>query len=179
MTLPVDDGVPAWVAALDTIGRFLVKDAADPSGPEPAYDLGGMLQHSGGRIILSVPNGLAHAIVGDMVEPGVELPPGDDGGKFNAAVVVMSEEDLDAIGGADHVDERGKQFRYTIGRLYAEDVTWPGISRVWYLRVHSPELQTLRRSHGLPSLPPDSNDFHVVVAVRRRGVLARNEKSKN
>jgi hypothetical protein len=47
------------------------------------------------------------------------------------------------------------------------------------LRVHSPELQELRRSYGLSSLPNDGKfDFHITVAIRRKNVLGRNTVSK-
>jgi hypothetical protein len=83
-------------------------------------------------------------------------------------------------GGPDKVTERGKQFRYSIGRLM-EVVPdgWADMAKVWFLKVHSPDLQALRRSYGLSSLPKDGKyDFHVTCAVRRKKVLGRNDSRK-
>ena len=102
-------------------------------------------------------------------------------GYFNAHITVMRPEEIKQVGGADKISERGKQFHYTISRLYSvEPEGWPEMAKVWFLRVHSPELQQLRRSYGLSSLPKDGkHDFHVSVAVRRKGVLGRNETRKD
>lgn len=161
------------------VGAFLlgVKIAADP---EVSYDLSGRLYVSAsGWLLLAVPNNLARGLFSAINETGLELPPGPDV-VFNAAVAVMQPEEVEALGGRDRITERGKSYRYTVGRFYvAEPTDWPEMSKVWSVRIHSPELQELRRSYGLSSLPGDgAKDFHVPVAVRRRGVLGRNEKSK-
>lgn len=156
------------------------KLAAD-SEPEIAYNLSGMLYlSSNGWLMLTVPNALLRGVFSAMHEPGIELPPAGPDGRVNAHITVMRPEEIQQIGGADSVAERGKQFRYTIGRLYSVVPDgWPEMSRVWFLRVHSPELQLLRRSYGLSSLPKEGkHDFHITVAVRRRGVLGRNDTSK-
>jgi hypothetical protein len=170
--LDTTDGPPPWARKVYELGLALVKEGE----ATPSYGLAGMLQMSRGRLVVVVPNGLAHAVLGALREPGVELPPAPEGERFNACVEVMSPAEVESLGGPDRVSERGKQYHYSIGRLYEADADWPGVSKLWYLRVHSPELQELRRSYGLASLPGD--DFHVVVAVRRRGVLGRNDKSK-
>lgn len=156
-----------------------IKGAAAASGAAPpavSYALGGTLYVSAtGWLLLGVPNGLARGVYSALAEPGVELPPPDPGGAFNAHVSVMSAEEVEQVGGREKIKERGKQFRYTIGRLKeVEPAGWPDVVKVWYLTVHSPELQQLRRSYGLSSLPHRGEyDFHVTCAVRRRGVLGR------
>ncbi len=176
--LSASGGPPAAAAILYEAGRRLVKAAADP---ELAYNLYGTLYLSkSGWLLLGVPNALAHGVFEAMKEPGIQLPPAGPDGRFNAHISVMSPEDVAAAGGGDAITERGKQFSYTLGRVYSvEPDGWPDVSRVWFVRAHSPELQNLRRSYGLSSLPAGGdNDFHISVAVRRRGVLARSETSK-
>lgn len=173
----VTDGPPVWAALLFQAGQALVKAAE----AELAYNLAGRLYVSAsGYLLLSVPNALVRGTFSAMAEPGIELPPSGPDGQLNAHVTVMSPDELTLVGGADAVTERGKQFRYTLGRVYGvEPAGWPEMRRVWFIRVHSPELQALRRSYGLSSLPGNGErDFHVTVAVRRRGVLGRNESAK-
>ncbi len=178
--LSATNRLPPSAAILFDMGRSLVKQAVDT--PEIVYNLSGALYLSkSGWLLLSVPNALVRGIFAAMDEPGIELPPYDDiPGNLNAHCSVMSKEDVALLGGADKVTERGKQFTYTLGRVYAiEPDGWPGMEKVWYVKVHSPELQELRRSYGLSSRPRDGKyDFHVTVAVRRKGVLGRGEAAK-
>lgn len=157
-------------------GQGLAKEAGDTT---PSYSLSGMLYVSKtGWGLVTVPNALVRGVFSALDETGIELPLHD--GQLEAHITVFSKEDIDALGGPDKITERGKRFHYRLGGLNTVDPEgWPEMSKAWLLRIHSPELQALRRSYGLSSLPKDGkHDFHVTVAVRRRGVLGRNEKSK-
>lgn len=173
----IQDGVPTYHAILFADGQALAKKAADS---EPSYALSGMLYlASTGFAMLSVPNALVRGVFAAMDEAGVELPPGPEG-EFNAHITVLRPEEITALGGPEKLTERGKRFQYRLGGLVsAVPAGWPEMAKVWMLRVHSPELQALRRSYGLSSLPHDGKfDFHISVAVRRKSVLGRNEKRK-
>jgi hypothetical protein len=129
--------------------------------------------------LLSVPNALVRGTYDAMAEPGIELPLNDDG-QLNACCVVFYPDEIAMIGGPDVLTERGHTFHYTIGRLVEfEPAAMTGVSLAWGYRIFSPELQALRRSYGLSSLPDkEKAAFSILVAVRRRGVLGRNETSK-
>jgi hypothetical protein len=158
--------------------------AAAGEDATPAYNLSGQLYVSTAHDSrpwgnLSVPNALVRGVFDAMAEPGIELPMTD--GRLNAHITVFRSEEIEMLGGPDALrNDRGKPFRYTLGRLV--DLTpagWPEMAKCWVLRVHSPELQALRRSYGLSSLPKDGRyDLHITVAVRRKGVLARSETAK-
>lgn len=159
---------PEWIKGVFDAGVKLAE------APEVAYNLVGVLQFHNSRIILSVPNALVRGIFSAMREPGIELPE-----HFSAHIVVMRPEEVTGLGGPDKISERGKQYEYTLGRLYAAESPEPGIAKVWFLRAHSPQLQQLRKSYGLSAFPGnDDSEFHVICALRRRGVLAANAKSK-
>lgn len=173
--------IPRITTAIYNAGRDLVKQAAEVVAPEVAYSLSGELYGSRNKwILLSVPNALVYGVYNAMNEPGIELPPSKGAGRLNAHISVIRPEELDSIGGVEKITERGKHFTYTLGRLMSTSPDgWPEMDRVWFIHVHSPELQALRRSYGLSSLPKEGQlAFHISVAVRRRGVLSRNEKSK-
>ena len=174
-------GLPYWAKQAYALGETIAKAAEASDTPEVAYNLAGMLYKStSGWVLLSVPNSLVHGIFNAMHEPGVELPPSKDDGRLNAHISVIRPEELETIGGADKITERGKQFRYTLGRLKTVvPHGWSEMERVWFCEVHSPELQELRRSYGLSGLPKDGEfAFHITVAVRRKKVLGRNETGK-
>jgi hypothetical protein len=177
--LAVTDELPAVHHRFFILGQELAKEASDAS---PAYALSGMLYLSGrGFACLSVPNALVRGVFDAMDEPGAELPPsGPDEDRLNAHITVMRPEEIAAFGGPEKLTERGKRFRYRIGGLVtAVPSGWPDISRVWMLRVYSPELQSLRKSYGLTPLPNNNQfDFHISVAARKKGVLGKNEVSK-
>jgi hypothetical protein len=181
------------VSALATIPWFFTADqaaykaglqiklAADPS---PAYNLTGLLYLSMQKdkpwMLLSVPAALVRGVFDAMHEPGAELPLDEDG-KLNAHISVIRPDEVALVGGANAFkNDRGKPFRYTIGRLMeVEPEGWPEMKKVYYLTVHSPELQELRRSHALSSLPNEGKfALHVTCAVVRKGVLGRNDTAK-
>ena len=175
--LPITDELPAWVECIFGVGAEAVKQADS----QVEYNLAGTLYlSSSGYLLLSVPNALLHGVFSAMHEPGIELPPPGPGGQLNAHITVCLPDELTLIGGSNKITERGKQFHYTLGRLYSmEPDGYPDVARVYGLRVHSPELQALRRSYGLSGLPRDGEgSFHVTCAIRRKGVLGRNEVAK-
>ncbi len=164
------------------IGNSIVKQSADL---QPAYNMAGRLFYKKGSmgdwLMLGVPNALVHGVFTAMDEPGIELPPSGPNEQLNAHITVMRPDEITALGGPSRITERGKSFHYRLGGLVSTSPAgWPEMAHVWLLRVHSPELQTLRRSYGLSSLPKDGAfDFHISVAVRRKGVLGRNDKQKD
>lgn len=136
-----------------------------------------------GWLQLQVPNALGRGVFDTLQEPGIELPVSQTTGQYNAHVSIMSPEEVEAIGGPDRINERGHSFAYSIGELYSvEPLGWKDVSKVWCLRVYSPELQALRRTYGLPptQLAEDGEaiPFHLTVGIRKRGVLGINATAK-
>lgn len=173
-------GLPSpHIVALTLLGERLVKEA-EISAPEVSYDLAGTLYlSSSGWLLLSVPTPLVLSIFAALKAPGLELPPRNAAGRLEPHISVMSKKEVETIG-ADKITERGKQFHYTIGRFVKVDPDgWSGVSDAYLLTIHSPELQELRRSYGLSSIPGGGEKpFHVTCAIRRRGVLGRNDTAK-
>lgn len=146
---------------------------------ELSYAMTGKLYLSGsGYLLLSVPNGLGHAIFDTLNEPGVEMPLNSKG-QYNAHISVMRPEEIEKIGGPDRVIERGHEFTYTLGPLReVAPAGWAEMSKCWFVEVRSPELETLRKSYGLPAIPDNNTKpFHITVAVRKRNVLRDSDTS--
>lgn len=145
--------------------------------PVRAYGLTGRLYLSSSNwLLLAVPNAVVRGAFDALQEPGIELPLKD--GKLNAHISVMSKEEVEKIG-PENISERGHSFGYQIGQV--EEVVpdnWEGVSKVWYLRVKSPELRNLRKSYGLSPLMHDDHNFHITIAIRRTNVLRENDVSK-
>jgi len=145
-----------------------------------AVQMAGLLQATkGGHLIVGVPAALVRGVYDAMSEPGISLPTSVDGGALRAGIVVMTPSELESVGGASKVSERGKQYPYTLGDLVEVSARgWPGVSACWHLRIKSPELGKLRRSYGLSTKLEGDSDFSIVVACRKSGVLASNATSK-
>lgn len=148
---------------------------------EPVYGLVGRLYASkSGWVLLSVPNAVGRGLFDALGEAGVELPTKD--GIYNAHVSVMRPEELEALGGVDAITERGHEFRYQLGAIKTVvPGSWAGVSRVWFVEIKSPELQTLRKSYGLSPLPQKNGEpmpFHMTFAVRKVNVIRENEVAK-
>ena len=152
------------------------KTAAAEAG-NPSYELAGMLylsrrQDDDHWLLLSVPNALVRGVYDALDVTGAELPPGPEG-RLNAHITVARPEEIRQAGGPEAFRaDRGRRFRYSLGRIVSlRPAGWPEMERAWVVRVHSPELRRLRESHGLTGRPnQDRYDFHVTVAVRpKRG----------
>lgn len=156
------------------------------SKPEVAYALCGKLYCKSHKDepwgFLTVPNALVRGLFDAVHIPGAELPPGGVDGKLEAHISVFRPEEIEQIGGPDKLTERGHQFLYSLGRFYrVEPKGWKEMSDCWFVRVHSPELEQLRKSYGLPRWPARDGHklpFHISVAVRRKNVLKANELKK-
>ena len=150
--------------------------------PETAQALMGTLYLSkSGWLLLSVPNALGRGAFDALGEQGVELPIQGSTGQYNAHITIMSPDDIEQIGGPDRITERGHQFHYTTGPIKTvKPAGWADVERVWFIDVHSPELERLRRSYGLSSLPNnDKHRFHITIGVRKKKVLGRNTVQKD
>lgn len=147
-----------------------------------SYDLRGELYLSrSGWLLVRVPNSLARGAFAALHVPGAELPPGVGAdGAFDAHISVMSPAEVERIGGAEKITERGKQFAYTLGPVrVVRPTNWPGVARVYYIEVRSPELEKLRKSYGLSGLPQDGRGrFRISFAIVRSGVLRDNALAK-
>ena len=149
----------------------LLKEAAAKT-----HSLSGELYGSSkGALLLSVPNALVRGAFSALDENGLVLP---NQGKFNAHIVVMTPEEVSKTGGLSKITERGKHFHYNLGPLHEGPITNSfDFSKVWFLSVASPELAQFRKTYGLDS-GPGKHGFNIVVALRKLGVLGRNEISK-
>ena len=177
--LSVTDEVPAAYRVAYEIGQKVAGDFSLVHNMSGRFHISNHNDQNWG--LLTVPNALVLGVHQAMDEPGIELPPDSTSLKLNAHITVMRPEEIAAIGGPDKLKhDRGKMFTYTIGRLVSMvPKGWKEMSKCWALRVISPALQTLRKSYGLTSKPNGGKfDFHITVAVRRKGVLGKNETGK-
>jgi len=158
---------------------YMAKEGAAPS---LAYSLAGRLVGSkSGWIVLEVPMALVHGAFDALHEPGVEMPPAfSDYENYKAHISVMRPDEVEQIGGLDKITERGHFFHYTLGPIQTvEPAGWAEMSKVWFIKVKSPELEKLRKSYGLSARPKDNEfDFHITIGVRRKNVLRANDVAK-
>lgn len=155
---------------------LMLKEGGDPVS---TYALAGRLvASSSGWLMLEVPNALVRGAFSALDEQGVELPPSDKG--LNAHISVMRPDEIARIGGIDKVTERGQRFYYQTGPIKeVQPGGWKEMSKVWFMTIRSPDLERLRKSYGLSALPNEGKyEFHVTIAVRRKGVLQPNEIRK-
>jgi hypothetical protein len=142
-----------------------------------AQQVGKLYFSRSGWLLLNVPNAVVHGLFASLDEPGIERPVSDTTGRLEAHISVMRPEELEQIGGAHKVSERGRDFRYVLGRVKEiVPAGWAEMSKAWIIPVRSLELEQLRKSYGLPPLP--KYPFHLTIAVRRKKVLQNNAIGK-
>lgn len=160
---------------------LLTKSAAAEK-PQTSYGMKGKLYLSkSGWLLLTVPNALGRGAFAALNEPGAELPDDASESGYNAHISVIRPEELEAAGlKPEDISERGKEFSYTLGPVRTvTPAGWGGVAKVWFIEATSPELKQLRKSYGLTPLPKDNEfQFHITFAIRKRGVLGRNETRK-
>lgn len=147
----------------------------------PATLSGRLVMADSGYLLLEVPNAFVRGVFSQLAVPGIELPPrSSDDGRLRAHISVMRAEEVEKIPGK--ITELGKVFRYQLGQLReVKPSGWEDVEKVWFVRVDSPELKTLRKSYGLPALPVKNGKempFHITCALRRRNVLRAGQKAK-
>ena len=139
-------------------------------------------------LMLSVPNALVRGVFDAISAPGAELPTQSATGApetksglgdvLNANIAVMTADEVAKIG-ADNITERGHSFGYALAGMTELAVShMPGVSKAWALQISAPSLSALRKSYGLSPTPRDQDKFHILVAVRRKGVLSDNGQAK-
>ena len=139
-------------------------------------------------LMLSVPNALVRGVFDAISAPGAELPTQSATGAsettsglgdvLNANIAVMTADEVAKIG-ADRINERGHSFGYALSGMTELAVSHlPGVSKAWALQIAAPGLSALRKSYGLSPTPRDQGKFHILVAVRRKGVLSDNGQAK-
>jgi hypothetical protein len=146
---------------------------------EASYALSGLFQLYRGAGVVAVPAPLIRGLFSAMDEPGVQLPEDEDTGRLFGHILVLHRDEVSKIG-PDRVTERGKRFHYRLGGLMEHALpssVSKTVSKVWYLRAASPQLQAVRRSYGLPSMPTETG-FFCLVALKKRGVLGETSISK-
>lgn len=146
-----------------------------------AVQLSGVLQATkSGHLLVGVPAALVRGVFDAMDEPGISLPSAVDGEALRAGIVVMSPDELEQVGGASKISERGKSFSYQLGNLVETTAKgWPGVSKCWHLEIKSPVLKVLRKTYGLPAVADGSAGLSIVVACRKVGVMTANTTSKS
>lgn len=161
MPLPSED--------LYAAGAALVELTKAASTHALTYALAGRLVLSRGWLVLTVPAAIVRGAYDALHEPGAVLPD-------ILAIPVMTPQELTRIGDPDKITERGKQYRYSLGTVRSHE---PGgsVSKVFYVRVLSPELRKLRHSYGL-SAYPKGESFQLPIGIRQAGVLGNNEQTK-
>ena len=147
-----------------------VKQAGDAQTVQALH--GRLVSTEKNWVLLTVPNALVRGAFDALGELGCELPLQPDG-RLNAHISVIRPDELASIGGKEKLNELGHSFYYTLGPVQeVTPETWDGVSKCWYIKVYSTDLQNLRKSYGLSATPKDGRfDFHITFAIRKKRVL--------
>lgn len=143
-------------------------DSEKPASTELSYGLAGRLYLSGsGWLLLQIPNDIGNGAFAALAELGVEQPKRSNG-QYNAHISVMTADEVNSVGGPEAIKERGQSLHYTTGRVRTvKPLRWRGVSKVWFIECHSPELKQLRKSYGLTPLPNGNHQFHCTFAIKK------------
>ncbi len=126
-------------------------------------------QNKQGLVFLDVDNRFISSLLPYLKAYGLVRPPyfnifaSPDGA--HVPVIPGREVDFHYL---TEIAELDREFSFEIEGLYSmEPTAWPEVEQVWFFKVHSPELEKLRRKYFLPSLP-GGHSFHIAIAIKPR-----------
>jgi len=131
-------------------------------------NLKGKLQQApNGFTYLKIPNALINSLFAIVDEEDIVKPPYDQK-KYNsigAHVTVIYDEEVKE--NDLEIKEIGEEFNFTLGEFKSTHPDgWDEVEEVYFVQIHSPELEALRKSYGL-SKKVSGHEFHITVAVEK------------
>lgn len=138
------------------------------------HALAGRLQAGpGGNLELTVPSSLIKGVFDALDEPGAEFVVRNN--RTESAIKVMTKDEVDKLGGINHITERGHSYHYTLGPIVELPATG-GYDKLWAISIQSDDLENIRRSYGLETSP--QLGFYIPVGCKKKRVTEDNEVSK-
>lgn len=167
---PVDHyvGLPKSSAKFSHLVAQMVYQLGERKLAADLHFSGKLQVDSLGDLVLDVPSSLLRGCLAAIKEPGVELYLGEN---WKARIIVMSREELSAIGGPRSITERGKDFDYRIGQ---SSTAGHNVGKIWYLEIMAPDLVKLRQSYGLVGEP--QGGFQAIFGMRKPKLFSDGSK---
>lgn len=132
-------------------------------------DLSGKLcETKDGFVYLDVPNAIIDGFM-PLIGGEVKKPPynNKDFGSVGAHISVIGDSERED-NGIDKIKEIGQEFSFRVKGLFSTKPDgWDEMKKVWFLTVHSEELEKLRKDYGLSPLKKN-HDFHITLAVQEK-----------
>ena len=129
---------------------------------------GVLRQTEDGFVYVDVSNNIIHGLFTLLGEDEVEKPPYFEDGMVGAHISVTNQKEL----GDRKFEDVGKEITFKLGKMYSVDpLGWDDMDRVGFVEVMSPELERIRKKHGLTKLKIKDEkqmQFHITFAVKRK-----------
>jgi hypothetical protein len=139
---------------------------------------GVLRQNKQGLIYLDVDNRFISSLIPYLKAYGLIRPPYFNlfGSPEGAHIPVIPAREM-AFQYLEPVQEIGSEFSFELQELNSvEPSSWPEVEQVWFFKLHSPELEKLRRKYFLPELPR-GHSFHITVAVKPKLALSKQPRA--
>ena len=138
------------------------------------HALAGRLQAGpAGNLELTVPASLIKGVFDALDEPGAEFVVRNN--RTESAIKVMTKEEVDKLGGINHITERGHSYHYTLGPIVELPASGE-YDKLWAISIMSEDLEDIRKSYGLETSP--QLGFFIPVGCKKRHVTKENNVSK-
>lgn len=138
------------------------------------HALAGRLQAGpAGNLELTVPASLIKGVFDALDEPGAEFVVRNN--RTESAIKVMTKEEVDKLGGINHITERGHSYHYTLGPIVELPASGE-YDKLWAISIKSEDLEDIRKSYGLETSP--QLGFFIPVGCKKKHVTKENNVSK-
>ncbi|MES2273948.1 MAG: hypothetical protein V4487_07130 [Chlamydiota bacterium] len=135
---------------------------------------GVLRQNKQGLVYLDIDNRFILSLIPYLKAYGLIKPPYFNlfGAPDGAHIPVIPAREI-AFQYLDKIEELDREFTFEIEGLYSiEPAIWPEVEQVWFFKIRSPELEKLRKSYFLPTLP-SGHSFHIAVAIKPRALAGQ------
>lgn len=120
------------------------------------------------HVYLDIDNQFIHSLTPYLRSQGLVRPPYFNlfGSPDGAHITVIPTREY-FFQSLTPLEEEGDLFGFEIEGLYslAAPASWPEVEEVWFFKVHSPDLERLRRTYFLPPRP-GGHSFMIAIAVK-------------
>ena len=124
---------------------------------------GQLEQTKDGFVYVDVPDEIVHGFSAAIDNPDTKKPPywTKSFNKVGAHISVISKDDAKDL----DINEIGTEIEYTLDNMrHLNPAGWDEMSRVYFISVKSPQLESIRKKYGLPA-KDHGHEFHITVAV--------------
>jgi len=134
-----------------------MKTAGDTIREYENIPMEGILRKDGSFFYVTVPKEFGEAVYKAIEEEGMQRP------EDTPHISVFLKDETEG----KSISEVGQKFQFEVDGIEScNPDDWDEMEKVWFVKCKSPQLEGLRKKHGLTPLIHGNHNFHITIAVK-------------